>query len=902
MGPSALPSGGAAISSNRGNILLRKDLATYAWLGFCCVADVARAQTAADSMLRPIAVERIGVEFTGPARADGYVSAIGRRAIAMGTERGGFEIWTWPLKLVHGFELRFQTPLYSEPLAGRHLARTVEVTPTGPVITYTHPAFTVRQRVFAALDLPAVVMLLDVDAVRPIEILAEFVSDLELAWPGAVGGQYVFWDQESRAFVLSESQRKLNALVGSPFTVSATNQPAHDVPEAPSQLRIRVGDSVLAAMPRPGEPAGKLTPLHLRGIPIVIVGAAAPRDSVRALYRRVLADVPRLYQEREGHARQVLAQSLRVGSPDPALNRAVSWAALNLDEALACNPDLACGLVAGYGPSEPRGARPGFAWFFGGDAAVNSLGLDATGQFELARQGLEFFARYQSADGKIPHEISQSAARIRWFEDFPYAFYHADTTPWWILAWGEYWRASGDLTSIRRNWPAIQRAWQWCKGTVDPASGLMLNSKGGLGAVEVGDLGVGVESDIYLSAVWVEALDRFARMAEALRASEKKPSARGARGDPLATEARALREKALASLRTRFWLPEQKLYAFALLSGGTVRPELTAWPATALSFGLFDPEPGMLGAAALAGSSLMTDWGARSLSSTSGLFDPLHYNNGTVWPFVTGFAALAQYRYLNPTMGYQLLRQIVATGTIAGLGRNPEVFSGSQFEPLETAVPQQFFGTSFIPTIVVRGLLGWEPDASVALARLAPQLPPDWDSLSIANLALGDRRYDLRFTRGPGVLRLAVHRTQGSAAADTVVFAPHLPPGARVTAVDVKGAGAPAGAQPVESVRGTVVEARLVLGAEAEVEIRFEPGFEVLLPEIVPGRGERSRGLRLVDLRRVGDSLAVLLDGPAGTTAVIRVRRDTEREVSVRFPAPGDRVDGYSRTEIRLGP
>jgi hypothetical protein len=344
------------------------------------------------------------------------------------------------------------------------------------------------------------------------------------------------------------------------------------------------------------------------------------------------------------------------------------------------------------------------------------------------------------------------------------------------------------------------------------------------------------------------------------------------------------------------------MYAFALLQGGTTRPELTAWPATAMSFGLFEDEPGVQGAAAQAGSALITDWGARSLAATSGLFDPLHYNNGTVWPFVTGFSALAQYRYRNPIAGFQLLRQIVATGSVKGLGRNPEVFSGTQFEPLETAVPQQFFGTSFIPTIVVRGLLGWEPDAAGATVRLAPQLPPEWDSLAVANLAIGDRRYDVRFSRGPGVLRLSVHRSRGGAVTDTLVFAPYLPPGARVTTKDAKASGVLPSPPPVEGARETVVESRLVLGADAEVVVAYQPGYEILLPGQVAERGGRSRGVRVVDLRRVGDSVVVLLDGPAGTSANLRVRRGTEREVTVRFPDPGDRVDGYSRAELRLGP
>src|SRR3712207_6854139 len=39
---------------------------------------------------------------------------------------------------------------------------------------------------------------------------------------------------------------------------------------------------------------------------------------------------------------------------------------------------------------------------------------------------------------------SQGAAKIDWFGAYPYAFYHGDTTPFWILACGEYWRQTAD--------------------------------------------------------------------------------------------------------------------------------------------------------------------------------------------------------------------------------------------------------------------------------------------------------------------------------------------------------------------------------------------------------------------------------------------------------------------------
>jgi hypothetical protein len=657
-------------------------------------------------------------------------------------------------------------------------------------------------------------------------------------------------------------------------------------------------------MPRPGEPVGRLTRLQVRGIPIVFVGAAGPRDSVKTIYHRVLAEIPRLYAEREAAARAVLDRALTVESPDPEFDRALRWAVLNLDEALVCNPDLGCGLVAGYGPSEARGARPGFAWFFGGDAAINSLGMDATAQFDLARQGLEFFARYQRADGKIPHEISQSAGRIRWFEDFPYAFYHADTTPYWLLALGDYWKASGDTETIRRLWPSIRRAYEWCVSTIDPTTGLMLNSKGGLGAVEVGDLGVGVVSDIYLSAVWVEALDRVARMAEVGGRTGGRPGGRAVRPatrsvDPFVAAVRQLREKALASLRDRFWLPEQRMYAFALLEGGTLRPELTAWPSTAMAFGLFDEARGMAGASTQAGAALNTDWGSRSLAGTSPLFDPLHYNNGTVWPFVTGFTALGQYRYGNPVAGFQALMQIVRSGTTWGLGRNPEVFAGMQFEPLETAVPQQFFGTSFLPTVVSRGLLGWEPDAPAGTIRLAPQLPAAWDHLTVRNAPMAERRYEIRIQRSPTELRVAIHRTAG-AVADTLLFTAHLPLGAGLTDSKIRGGVALPSSAPRETPRDLELTLPVVLTEDVEFVLQYQPGYEVLLPDVTPRRGDRSRGIRLVDQRLEGGALHVTLDGPAGSTDTIVVRRGAAKKVPVRFPEQGDSVDGYARVELRV--
>src|SRR5439155_15537558 len=97
------------------------------------------------------------------------------------------------------------------------------------------------------------------------------------------------------------------------------------------------------------------------------------------------------------------------------------------------NPLLGTGLIAGY-RTAGEGQRPGFAWFFGRDALWTDLALDAEGDFATARATLEFLANYQRSDGKIPHEISQSASLLPWFTSFPYGYASADATPLYIIA------------------------------------------------------------------------------------------------------------------------------------------------------------------------------------------------------------------------------------------------------------------------------------------------------------------------------------------------------------------------------------------------------------------------------------------------------------------------------------
>ena len=844
-----------------------------------------------------------------PARPGVFLSAVGRRAIAMGTEDGRLELWSWPIKWLHDFELSFRVPKYTEPIAGHTIAQSVVERPEGVTIEYAYEQFTVKQHIFVPLDKPAIVMLLEVDAIRPLDIIAKFTPDIHFAWPAGLGGQYLVWNQDARAFLFSESKRGVNAFLGSPAITEASDVPAHMLAAAPPQFVLGVGSGVERyTAPRLGEPPGRDINAHIAFIPIVLAGGQMPRDSALAMYRSLLAPgaVEREWKRRVAHADSLRLTMLSIHSPDPLIDRAVEYAKINLDESMVCNPDLGCGLVAGYGLSGGASDRPGFGWFFGGDASINSFAMTGVGQSQLVRDGaLRFFAKYQRADGKITHEISQSAGHVDWYS-YPYAFYHGDTSPFWILAFGEYWRQSNDTALLKELWPNVRRAYQWSLATDKDGDGLMENPSAGAGALELGDLQVGILSDIYMSGVWVAALDRVARMAETV-------------GEPaIATQARTIRAKAVATIETKFWMPALRQYAFALLQDGTVNANLTAWAATAMAFGVLDSSRGADMAAKLASSNITTDWGARPLSATSALFDPLHYNNGAVWPFVTGFVSLAQYRYHNAPAGLLALHAIAHTGFDHALGRNPEVLSGRLYKPLDTAVPQQFFATSMVLSPLIRGLLGIDVDAPRRRVTIAPHLPPDWDSVVVDNVPIGSERLAVAVRRGAGALTLTVQRRGTVGTPIEIEFAPALPLG-----VTISGSGV------VTRTSGDVhASVRASLTDSTQLRVEFDGGWSILPPSSTATVGARSSGLRVLSERLASStatSYEVALEGLAGRSYTFLIgapSRDgarrlaarasdgatatvdnlsgngTIRRVAVIFPSSGANADGYSSTIV----
>ncbi|MDE3167368.1 MAG: hypothetical protein KGN36_16315, partial [Acidobacteriota bacterium] len=446
----------------------------------------------------------------------------------------------------------------------------------------------------------------------------------------------------------------------------------------------------------------ELTPEICRAHTIPIVFAASRQD-----YRGALAGAARIVRESDDYYRAFDARTLRVHVPDAVLDDAAAWARYALDKGWACNEGVGCGLVAGYAASG-ESQRPGFAWYFGGDALMNSWSVLDYGDFERVRGILEFLREHQRDDGKIEHELTQSAALLDWSK-YPYGYYHGDTTALYIYSVARYVVRSGDTEFLRASWDSVDRAYRYCAGALDD-DGLLSNRKAGAGAVETGALSGKVANDVYLQGAWLAALDGYLRLAEI---AGKSPG-----------DAARLRDRARQTLNG--WFVEPATFAFARLTDGAMYPAQSAWQGLALALGGLDPAKAARAAARMSRTELSTPWGARLFATDSPNYDPLSYNDGSVWPFVTGFAVLGEYRNHQADGGLRHLYGTAAMTGLTGAGFIPEYLSGERAQALPHAVPHQLFSSSAVIHPLISGMLGLDGDALRHTLAVAPHLPQGW--------------------------------------------------------------------------------------------------------------------------------------------------------------------------------
>lgn len=580
------------------------------------------------------------------------------------------------------------------------------------------------------------------------------------------------------------------------------------------------------------------------------VGSSEALEALRAATERQGPDGESWWAVARRTQSRCESAKVRLEAPDSLLRDGFAWARASLGTFAGVTPELGRGILGGYASTRPGwgDARPGYAWFFGRDTAWSVLGLLASGQVDLARDGLAFMARQQAPDGKLPHEVTTSGA----VQDDA-----ADATPLWISAMAEYLRWTGDLEFLGEHREALERALRFCDSTVANRDGWIENRGVGHGWVEFGVLGEARVS-LYLSSVWIAALRGAAYIARCFEGlAEEGEEAFGGGSERLSDRADGL----LQLLERRFaWSGRGSLYYG--LDGDldpvpieTVMPAIPAW--------LEQVKPSSIQGFldVLAGPSFSTDWGVRLLPAHDRHYNPRGYHTGAVWPLFSGWAALAEYAQHRPLAAFQHAASLGAGHALPPYGLFEEALAADSWASIGVC-RHHVWSAAMASASIMAGLLGAR-DVDVPNARLSlePHVPPQWEALDVEGIRLGDRRLDLTMRRR-GPVATWTFRLEGEAMDCT--FRPGFTGARSVERVVVDGQEQDLVLQP----HGDCLHCELALHLEGEtrVSITLGPLLAPALKAELPVPGECSTHVKWIRWREADGVWSGRAAGRSGST------------------------------------
>jgi glycogen debranching enzyme len=442
--------------------------------------------------------------------------------------------------------------------------------------------------------------------------------------------------------------------------------------------------------------------------------------------------------------------SPRAHSPDASLIRTLRTSVRDLGALQIQDPEYPGRRVVAAG-------APWFMALFGRDSLLTSwmaLPVDPT----LALSTLQTLARFQGSredplteeqPGRILHEVRLGAEGALALGGGRAYYGTADATPLFVALLGELHRWGLPETEVSALLPAADRALEWIDTYGDP------NGDGFVEYRRATDRGLANQG-------WKDSFDGINRadgtvaappiaLAEVQAYVYAAYTARAELADALGDRARArhCRRRAVAlkaAFNERFWMPQRHAYAVALDGAGDQVDAVTSNMGHCLWCGIIDEARAPAVAGHLLGR-LWTGFGVRTLADDMGAYNPMSYHNGSVWPHDSAIAAAGLARY-----GYQVEAQRIGIGLLDAAQhtdhRLPELFCGfdrAEFDspiPYPTSCAPQAWAAA-APLLLVRSLLGLDPDIPAGVVRMAPAVPERMLPLRVERVRLAQARVDV---------------------------------------------------------------------------------------------------------------------------------------------------------------
>lgn len=411
----------------------------------------------------------------------------------------------------------------------------------------------------------------------------------------------------------------------------------------------------------------------------------------------------------------------------------------------------------------PAAGLPWFIALFGRDTLIASLQTMIVYP-EFAAGTLEVLGQYQATErddyrdaepGKILHELRYG--ELAHFKLIPHTPYYgtADATPLYLVTLHAAWRATGDRALIKRHLANIEACLNWIDKygdrdgdgfqeyqTRSPAGYENMAWKDSGDSVVYPD-GTLVRGPKALCELQGYVYDAWLRTAEIYDELGNK------------RRANALRKKAamlFKNFNEAFWDEETGFYAYAL--DGDKKKVLTVASnvGQCLWSGIILPERAATVVKRLMRKDMWSGWGIRTLSADHPSFNPYNYQTGAVWPHDNSLIAMGMRRYGFFAEAAAVARDVSGAASHFLLNQLPELYGGLQRDP--TSFPVQYLGANVpqawaagTPFMLLQAMLGLQQDAPRGKLYVDPALP-DWlPDVTLTDLRLGRRRFDIRFWR-----------------------------------------------------------------------------------------------------------------------------------------------------------
>ncbi|HZQ15676.1 MAG TPA: glycogen debranching N-terminal domain-containing protein [Gaiellaceae bacterium] len=410
----------------------------------------------------------------------------------------------------------------------------------------------------------------------------------------------------------------------------------------------------------------------------------------------------------------------------------------------------------------PAAGLPWFMTLFGRDTLIVAFQTIPLGP-EAAAGALHALAESQAADddpgrdaepGKIVHEIRRGKTALVWADRY---YGTVDATPLFLVLLSELWRWSGEDAIVRELEPNVRRALSWIDG---PGDG------DGDGFVEyLRRAPYGLDNQNWKDS-WNSMVFHDGSLARAPIApveaqgyvfDAKLRTAELARAVWRDEETAARLEREAAALQSRFdeafWLPDRGWYALGLDADKRPVDALASNIGHLLWSGIVPPARVAAVAGRLTAGPLWSGWGVRTLAADEPAYDPLAYHDGTVWPHDNSLVTYGLARAGRAGDVQRVVRALLDCAPFFE-HRLPEHFAGYERAAGEPPVavpastrPQAWAAGA--PVLLLRALLGLEPDPAARTLRVSQEPLPDWaEGLALRGVRAFGRRWDVTVADG----------------------------------------------------------------------------------------------------------------------------------------------------------